>query len=256
MDRELLREIGIVILVVLVLFSAAVVLFFAEGGEIRGINHDPSKPIVNPGYNEIFEVVVDEEIVPLYDGTEIKSIELWQLPPKEILKRLIAFPMAYIPPITSHLITLFVSSLGLAFLVLYRRKDKQLENERPEQILAYLSKNPGHSLQQITDALAINRSTARHYLRSMEKSKTLSAYIILSQEKARQVIRIIREHPGITKQELAGKLRISPSSCNWYLRRFRDEVHNHYRLTCEAEAAYKTILTDQVETEDHDLTVS
>ena len=79
-------------------------------------------------------------------------------------------------------------------------------------------------------------------------------YIILSQEKARQVIRIIREHPGITKQELAGKLRISPSSCNWYLRRFRDDgvimiifdgVHNHYRLTCEAEAAYKTILTDQ-----------
>ena len=288
MDRELLREIGIVILVVLVLFSAAVVLFFAEGGEIRGINHDPSKPIVNPGYNEIFEVVVDEEIVPLYDGTEIKSIELWQLPPKEILKRLIAFPMAYIPPITSHLITLFVSSLGLAFLVLYRRKDKQLENERPEQILAYLSKNPGHSLQQITDTLAINRSTARHYLRSMEKSKTLSAtgyrghthyfaggsgiseterlmYIILSQEKARQVIRIIREHPGITKQELAGKLRINPSSCNWYLRRFRDDgvimiifdgVHNHYRLTSEAEAAYKSILTDQAETEDPSITVS
>ena len=288
MDRELLREIGIVILVVLVLFSAAVVLFFAEGGEIRGINHDPdapSKPLVHNKYT--FEVV-DEEIVPIYDGTEIKTVELWELPPKEIIRQLIISPMAYSPPITSHLITLFISSLGLAFLVLYRRKDKLLENERPEQILAYLSKNPGHSLQQITDALAINRSTARHYLRSMEKSKTLSAasyhghthyfaggsgiseterlmYIILSQEKARQVIRIIREHPGITKQELAGKLRISPSSCNWYLRRFRDDgvimiifdgVHNHYRLTSEAEAAYKTILTDQAETEDPEITVS
>ena len=232
MDRELLREIGIVILVVLVLFSAAVVLFFAEGGEIRGINHDPdapSKPLVHNKYT--FEVV-DEEIVPIYDGTEIKTVELWELPPKEIIRQLIISPMAYSPPITSHLITLFVSSLGLAFLVLYRRKDKLLENERPEQILAYLSKNPGHSLQQITDALAINRSTARHYLRSMEKSK---------------------------------KLRISPSSCNWYLRRFRDDgvimiifdgVHNHYRLTSEAEAAYKSILTDQAETEDPSITVS
>ncbi|HJK00079.1 MAG TPA: winged helix-turn-helix transcriptional regulator [Methanocorpusculum sp.] len=288
MDRELLREIGIVILVVLVLFSAAVVLFFAEGGEVYGVNHDPTNPVISLEHPEFVIEVIDEEIVPIYDGTEIKTVELWELPPKEIIRQLIISPMAYIPPITSHLITLFVSSLGLAFLVLYRRKDKQLENERPEQILAYLSKNPGHSLQQITDALAINRSTARHYLRSMEKSKTLSAagyrghthyfaggsgiseterlmYIILSQEKARQVIRIIREHPGITKQELAGKLRISPSSCNWYLRRFRDDgvimiifdgVHNHYRLTSEAEAAYKTILTDQAETEDPDITVS
>ena len=275
MERELLREIGIVILVVLVLFSAAVVLFFAEGGEIYGFNHDPTNPVISLEHPEFVIEVVDEEIVPIYDGTEIKTVELWELPPKEIIRQLIISPMAYSPPITSHLITLFVSSLGLAFLVLYRRKDKQLENERPEQILAYLSKNPGHSLQQITDTLAINRSTARHYLRSMEKNKTLSAtgyhghthyfaggsriseterlmYIILSQEKARQVIRIIREHPGITKQELAGKLagklRINPSSCNWYLRRFRDDgvimiifdgVHNHYRLTSEAEAAYK-----------------
>ena len=230
-------------------------------------------------HNKYTFEVVDEEIVPIYDGTEIKTVELWELPPKEIIRQLIISPMAYSPPITSHLITLFITSLGLAFLVLYRRKDKLLENERPEQILAYLSKNPGHSLQQITDALAINRSTARHYLRSMEKSKTLSAagyrghthyfaggsgiseterlmYIILSQEKARQVI---------TKQELAGKLRINPSSCNWYLRRFRDDgvimiifdgVHNHYRLTSEAEAAYKTILTDQAETEDPEITVS
>ena len=256
MDRELLREIGVVILVVLVLFSVAVVLFFAEGGEIYGFNHDPKNPpenqlvrgniVKNPPENQLVRgnivfIPTDKEITPIYDDKKIISVDLWQLPPKDILETLITSPMAYIPPITSHLITLFITSLGLAFLVLYRRKDKQLENERPEQILAYLSKNPGHSLQQITDALAINRSTARHYLRSMEKSKTLSAtryrghthyfaggsgiseterlmYIILSQEKEKKVIRIIREHPGITKQELAGKLRINPSSCNWYLR--------------------------------------
>ncbi|HJK56160.1 MAG TPA: hypothetical protein O0X75_03010, partial [Methanocorpusculum sp.] len=117
MDRELLREIGIVILVVLVLFSAAVVLFFAEGGEVYGVNHDPTNPVISLEHPEFVIEVIDEEIVPIYDGTEIKTVELWELPPKEIIRQLIISPMAYIPPITSHLITLFVSSLGLAFLV-------------------------------------------------------------------------------------------------------------------------------------------
>ena len=55
MDRELLREIGIVILVVLVLFSAAVVLFFAEGGEVYGVNHDPTNPVISLEHHD-FEI--------------------------------------------------------------------------------------------------------------------------------------------------------------------------------------------------------
>ena len=279
MERELLREIGIVILVICVLFSAAVVLFFVEGGEIRGVNHDSSNPVVNQGHNEIpFEVVIDEEIVPLYDGTEIKSIELWQLPPKEILKRLIVFPMGYIPPLTAHFITLFISALGLAFLVLYRRKDSwanRQENGRPEQIRTLLTGHPRRSLQQIADALGISHSTARHYLRRLKKGKQISLfdyhghphyfagskpytdleklmYIILSREKEERVITVIWEHPGITKRELAGKLRFTLPTGNWHLQRLLDDrllmiiydgVHNTYRLTNEAADAYKKILT-------------
>ena len=281
MEKELLREIGIVILAILVLFSAAVVLFFAEGGEIYGFNHDPSNPVVSLEHPELtFEVVVDEEIVPIYDGTEIKTVELWQLAPKEILRQLIISPMAYIPPVTAHLITLFISALGLAFIVLCRRKDSQehlQENGRPEQIRTLLTENPGSSLQQIADSLGISHSTARHYLRKLKKDEQISQfdyhghlhyfavgkpytdieklmYIILSREKEERVITIIREHPGITKRELAGQLRLSLATGNWHLQRLLDDgllmiifdgMHNKYRLTREAADAIETIAAER-----------
>lgn len=278
MKRELLREIGIVILVICVLFSTAVLLFFVEGGEIRGVNHDPnalSKPLEHNKY--AFEVI-NEDIVPIYDGTEIKTVKLWELPPKEILRQLIISPTAYIPPLTAHLITLFVSALDLAFLVLYRRKDSwanRQENGRPKQILTLLKEHPGRSLQQIADALGISHNTARHYLRRLKKGEQISLfdyhghphyfaggkpytdlekliYIILSREKEERVITVIREHPGITKRELAGKLRLTLPTSNWHLQRLLndgllmivfDGVHNKYRLTNEATDAYKKILT-------------
>ena len=270
MERELMREIGIVLLMILVLFSAAAALFFAEGGEIYGFNHDPNNPVVSLEHHELVIEVIDEEIAPMYDGTEIKAVELWELPPKEILRQLIIAPMAYIPPITAHLITLFISALGLAFLVLYRRKDSRenrQENGRPEQILAYLRKHPGSSLQQIADALGMPRSTLRHYLRRMQK-KQITSYqyqerpyyfaagtsrseteqkicIILSRDHEAQALTAIRQHPGSTRRELAELLQLSPAACDWYLQRFLEEdllitisdgIHTRYRLTREAEA--------------------
>lgn len=291
MKRELLWEIGIVILTILVLFSAAALLFFAEGGEIYGFNHDPTNPVISLEHPELTIEVVDEEIVPIYDGTEIKTVELWELPPKEILRQLITKPMAYIPPLTAHLITLFISALGLTFLILYRRKDSweyRQENARPEQILTLLTEHPGLSLQQIADSFGISRSTARHYLRRLEKGEQISLfdyhghphyfasgkpytdleklmYIILSREKEERVITVIREHPGITKRELAGKLRLTLHTGNWHLQRLLDDgllmiifdgVHNKYRLTNEAADAYKKILIDRTNTTDLDNTVS
>ena len=276
MEKELLREIGIVLLMILVLFSAAAALFFAEGGEIYGFNHDPNAPSKPFVYETLeLEILVDEEIVPIYDGTEIKSVELWQLPPKDILLTVITAPMAYIPPITAHLISLFISALGLAFLVLYRRKDSRenrQENGRPEQILAYLRKHPGSSLQQIADALGMPRSTLRHYLRRMQKKQTTSYQyqerpyyfaagtsrseteqkicIILSRDHEAQALTAIRQHPGITRRELAGLLQLSPAACDWYLQRFLEEdllitisdgIHTRCRLTREAENACRSI---------------
>ena len=67
------------------------------------------------------------------------------------------------------------------------------------------------------------------------------------------MITVIWEHPGITKRELAGKLRLTLPTGNWHLQRLLDDgllmivfdgVHNKYRLTNEAADAYKKILTN------------
>ncbi|MDU9376978.1 hypothetical protein McpSp1_16220 [Methanocorpusculaceae archaeon Sp1] len=269
MEREQLREIGIIILVILILFSAAVVLFFAEGGEIRGINHDPnnSKTSLDP-QGIVFEVV-DEEIVPIYDGTEIKTIELWQMPPKEILRRLIVFPMGYIPPITGQLITFFVSALGLAFIILYHRetsRKNQQDSERPEKILTYITENPGQSLQQIANGTNIPRSSLRHHLRTMQKKREIvqkkycgnpryfskkksytdiemRVLAVLSRESERPALMELFTSPKSTKQDLAKRLNVSESTAHWYLSRLNaaellvveaDGKQIRYRLTEEA----------------------
>ncbi|MDV0441612.1 winged helix-turn-helix transcriptional regulator [Methanorbis furvi] len=277
MDREQLREIGIIILAILILFSAAVVLFFAEGGEIRGINHDPnnSKTSLDP-QGIVFEVV-DEEIVPIYDGTEIKTIELWQMPPKEILRRLIVFPMGYIPPITGQLITFFVSALGLAFIILYhretRKKDQQ-DSERPEKILTYITENPGQSIQQIANGTNIPRSSLRHHLRTTRmKSQILEfrysknphyfskkksytdieklVLAVLSRESEKTAFVELFNNPKSTKQDLAEHLNVSESAAHWHLKRLNaaellvvetDRGQNRYRLSVDAEKTYRKFL--------------
>ncbi|MDV0441611.1 winged helix-turn-helix transcriptional regulator [Methanorbis furvi] len=277
MEKEQLREIGIIILAILILFSAAVVLFFAEGGEIYGLNHDPNgpaKPLVHSKY--VIEVV-DEEIVPIYDGKEIKKVELWQLPLRDILADVITTPMAYIPPITTRLITLFISSLGLAFIILFhretRKKDQQ-DSERPEKILTYITENPGQSIQQIANGTNIPRSSLRHHLRTTRmKSQILEfrysknphyfskkksytdieklVLAVLSRESEKAVFVELFNNPKSTKQDLAEHLNVSESAAHWHLKRLNaakllvvetDGKQIRYRLTEEAEKTYRKFL--------------
>ncbi|MDV0443478.1 winged helix-turn-helix transcriptional regulator [Methanorbis rubei] len=277
MKSDLLHRIGIMVLVILILFSAAVVLFFAEGGEIRGINHDPNNSKTSLDSQGIVFEVVEEEIVPIYDGTEIKTIELWQMPPKEILRRLIVFPMGYIPPITGQLITFFISCLGLAFIILFhretRKKDHQ-DSERPEKILTYITENPGRSIQQIVNGTNIPRSSLRHHLRttrmksqiqeftycknphyfSREKSYTdieKLVLAVLSSESERPVFIELFNNPKATKQDLAERLNVSESAAHWHLKRLNaaellvvetDRGQNRYRLSVDAEKTYRKFL--------------
>ncbi|MDV0441610.1 winged helix-turn-helix transcriptional regulator [Methanorbis furvi] len=272
MVREQLREVGIIALVILILFSAVVVLFFAEGGEIRGINHDPNgpaKPLVHSKY--VIEVV-EEEIVPIYDGREIKTVELWELPPKEIIRHLIAAPTAYIPPITGQLITFFISALGFGFAFLYLQdtgRKNQNEINRPEKILAYITKNPGESMQQIAAGTEIPRSSLRYHVNKMQKAGQISqkeycgnphyfsleksysaterlVLAVFSRENEKQVLVELLKHPESTRQDLAERLHMSEITVHWYLHRLDAAellmVHaeggrNHYQLTGEAEKA-------------------
>ncbi len=193
-ERKLLRNIGLVFLALVILFSAAVILFFAEGGEIYGFNHDPNNPgpnVLTQGDIVFVPVPVDEEIIPIYDDEEVIKVELWELPPRDILVRLITAPMAIIPPTTSYLISILYLLSGFAFCgaafsvcknikrlytAISARKDIKRNQEpgaRPEQILTYITDHPCHSQQQIADGTGIPRSSLRHYLRRLQDNKKI-----------------------------------------------------------------------------------
>lgn len=94
------REIGIVCLLCLLLLFPSSILFFIDGGQIIGINENLEKKqnIVGQTVDNVLVTPAHGVIKPIDDGTEIVSVNLWQLPPRDILIRIITKPMAYIPP--------------------------------------------------------------------------------------------------------------------------------------------------------------
>ena len=95
------REIGIVCLLCLLLLFPSSILFFIDGGQIIGINENLEKKqnIVGQTVDNVLVTPAHGVIKPIDDGTEIVSVNLWQLPPRDILIRIITKPMAYIPPL-------------------------------------------------------------------------------------------------------------------------------------------------------------
>ena len=276
-ERKLLRNIGLVLLVVFILFSAAVFLFFAEGGEIYGFNHDPANPPpASLSSGNIIFTPVEEEIVPIYDDKEIVKVELWELPLRYSIQLLITRPIAHMPPLTASLITLIVFSLGLAFITLSTREDIKRNQEpgaRPEQILTYITDHPCRSQQQIADGTGIPRSSLRHYLRRMQNNKKIKeitynrtpyylphadpytsteklVLVILSREKEHRFFAALAENPGIEKTDLADMLRMNARTTQWYLSRLKkagllmsvSKGDSHCFLTPNAAEAYQKLV--------------
>ena len=90
-----------------ILFSA-VCLFFLDGGQIWGINDDPdNRPsLLGKNIDGLNFTSAAGEIEPIYDDTEIVRIQFWQLSPREMLLRVITYPMAYIPLSTGKILSL------------------------------------------------------------------------------------------------------------------------------------------------------
>lgn len=264
------------LIVALVLFSAAVVLFFAEGGEIYGFNHDPNNPVVSLKHPKYEFTIVEEEIIPIDDGTEIKSVELWQLPPKNILATVITSPMAYIPPITASLITIFTSAIGLALLILFTKRSETNRDpdSRREQIYRWICQHPGKTQQQIAADLGISRGSLKYHLGKLMKNREIhqrnsgtypqyfpstacrspeeeTLLTFINRSKDCLILLTLLEHPGITRTRLAADLSLSPSTLSWRMKRL--ENHNlilsensgrerTYKLTPKAEEICRKLL--------------
>ena len=107
-NKEQIREVVALILILMIIVIPTVVVFFSDGGEIRGIT-ERSRPI---GENRTVQVdgltfvPVHEEIQPIYDDDPFIACELWELPPRDILMILITYPFTYIPPSVVKILSL------------------------------------------------------------------------------------------------------------------------------------------------------
>ncbi len=241
------RKIGVCTLMLFLLITPPVYLFFADGGQIYGINYNPDTipNISGQNLDGLVFTIVDEDIEPIYDGSEIIQVELWELPLRDILLRIITHPMAYIPPSTSYLLSLFYLAFGILIFGIYQGKNGKKTRDpasRREIIYQYILAHPGVSQQQIVDVTGYSRGSVRHQLHELRKNEEITQtktkgharYIpcdqditpeerillnFLGQKRPRQLICLLLDHPGITTEEIAGLLNITPSTAGWHLRR-------------------------------------
>ncbi len=274
--KGMCRDAGVLLLFALIFFIPAACLFFADGGQIYGINYNPElipKPTGEVDVNGLRFIVPDDEIVPIDDGSKIVPIELWQIPLRDSIMILITRPIAYTPPSISKIISLLYLSLGLCFFILYRKKSAPAlrpKDSRREQIYQCILSSPGISRQQITDKTGFSRGSVRHHLAALQNNQEIQPFgtparpcylpctrpvsaeeltlrTALAQPKTGELLHILKDHPGATVKDIAARLKISPSTAGWRLQKLisagiavrrYDGKTAHYTLSAAADALY------------------
>ena len=155
-----------------------------------------------------------------------------------------------------------------------------IDHENREDILAYITNNPGTHLRKISRELGICLSTLRYHLVKLEKSGTivsqkqsnLKIYFVsgklkpeereltqlLQQKRFRDIILVLIDSPGSTFSQIAEKLSMSHSTASKYINILEDrKVLSHeregrrkrYRINDEKSViellkTYKKLMTD------------
>ena len=276
-QKERLWDLAVIISIIMIIFIPSVFLFFLDGGQIRGINDDPAtRPnLTGKNIDGLTFTPAPGNIQPIYDDTEIVPVSFWQLSPREMMLRIITYPMAHIPLSTGKLLSLLYLASGLSFLLLYQRSTKRNDPDaasRREIIRTYITEHPGKRTQQIADALSLPRSTLTYHLRTLQKAHDIiqiryggqpyffpantglsdvqRILYLLLRIKANDppVLRTILDHPGITRSGIAALIGLAPTSVEWYILRLKHlnlittDKQNRawsYRPTPATEIAYR-----------------
>ncbi|MDV0441662.1 winged helix-turn-helix transcriptional regulator [Methanorbis furvi] len=277
-QKEKLWDLVVIIIIALIIFIPSVCLFFIDGGQIRGINDDPAtRPnLLGQNIDGLNFTSATGKIQPIYDDTEIVPLSFWQLSPREILLRVITYPMAYIPPSTGKIISLLYLASGLALIILYRRKTSRKDpdpNSRREQIRRYISEHPGKNTQHIADALSLPRSSLTYHLNRLQETQDIrqvpyggrSHFLpantgltenqkillsLLSKEKDHLILQTLINQPSLTRKEIAAQLGISTTTALWYIHRLE---RSHLLTAKKQERKLRYSLTPEIVTEYQEL---
>jgi len=149
----------------------------------------------------------------------------------------------------------------LFFLPLYTKikRERVLDHFVRGQIFGYVQANPGEHYNAIKDALGLTNGSLAHHLRTLEreqflKSKRYGLYrrfypmnYRLPAEDAYQpneiqgtILRVIRDRPGITQKEIAGRLGLSPPTVNYHVSVLADR--NLIRVDRRGRSTHCTIV--------------
>ena len=126
----------------------------------------------------------------------------------------------------------------LFFLPLYTKikRERVLDHFVRGQIFGYIQANPGEHYNAIKEALGLTNGSLAHHLRTLEreqfiKSKRYGLYrrfypmnyrmpaddVYQPNEIQTTILAVIREHPGITQKEIAGRLALTPPTVNYHI---------------------------------------
>jgi predicted transcriptional regulator len=126
----------------------------------------------------------------------------------------------------------------LFFVPLYTKikRERVLDHFVRGQIFGYIQANPGEHYNAIKDALGLTNGSLAHHLRTLEreqfvKSKRYGLYrrfypmnyrmpaddVYQPNEIQATILAVIRDHPGITQKEIAGRLGLTPPTVNYHV---------------------------------------
>jgi len=126
----------------------------------------------------------------------------------------------------------------LFFLPMYTKikRERVLDHFVRGQIFGYIQANPGEHYNAIKDALGLTNGSLAHHLRTLEreqfvKSKRYGLYrrfypmnyrmpaddVYQPNEVQQTILATIRDRPGITQKEIAGRLGLTPPTVNYHI---------------------------------------
>lgn len=215
---------------------------------LLGVGTVSAVPLPGQYSDGAYEVAsLDYDVVPIYDGTELKEISGWN----NLIywKHRLFAEINTLAEITSQsefvgtvILPILGALLGLCFFVIFSRRNSPEKDpaSTPAKILRYLKEHPGSSQHQIASGIHKSRGSVAYQLfRLMDESKVdtikvqkgtgyylkldeLSPPAILmcaalENPHMREILELLYQHPHLTRHQIAQHLEKSPDTIYWYL---------------------------------------
>lgn len=197
-----------------------------------------------------YEIILDPDPdMDMYKGGAAGTLSFWELP--------LSLQAVYISGLlgTSLAVHKFLP-------LLLGRVRQNCKNQNRNDILEFITANPGTTSSDIEKHLELNRSTIRYHLKILQvcnkikyvrKGKivmfiknssrctdTEKIAFVLKNDTRKTILISISRKPGITNQDLTQIFNLSKSTVHWHI----NELHNEGLVHFKSDGKYKRCFVD------------